>query len=189
MRENRNEERVVRKFVAILTVFLVYVMCGSAFGHLAEIGDYNSSTPFELIDWTTQQFEHPDADPFKGWAFVYVKNTSDDPWGDFHFEIYDYDGVDISNVHFIIDSPYQPTSTQTGLSWVVDNDAVGATIDLYFYSDPVLSGEIATFQVYTDNTTDEINFGLQIHPTEVPEPASLLLFGLGGFALLRKRKA
>jgi hypothetical protein len=182
-------EKTMKRGLFILAFSFVYFICGSAFGHLLEIGDYNSSTPFELVDWTEQQFEHQDEDPFKGWAFVYVKNTSQTAWGDFHFEIYDYDDADISNVHFIVDSPYQPVSSQTGLSWLVNNDVVGATLDLYFYSDPVLPNEIATFQVYTDNTTDEVNFGLQIHPTEVPEPASLLLFGLGGFALFRKRKA
>ena len=158
----------------------------SALAHDGSIG--SAGTPVELSDWNTQSYQHPDQDPWKGWLFIYTKNTSDEDWGDFHVEIYDYAGVDISNVDFIVDSPYEPVSSQTGLTWSVDNSVVGATLDLYFYGDPVGPGEIVTFEVYTDNTTDHNNFGVMIHPTPVPEPATLALLLFGGLALLRRRR-
>ena len=56
--------------LAILYALLgsVLVFCTPSFGHLAEIG--TSGTPVEMDDWTVQSFEHEDADPWKGWAFV-----------------------------------------------------------------------------------------------------------------------
>ena len=177
----------MKKCVYLFALSFAYlVIANPAFAHLAEIGGVGSE--IEFSDFTGQQFEHPDADPFKGWAFVYVKNTSQVAWGDFHFEIYQYDTSDISNVDFIVDSPFEPVSTQSLSNVIVDNDVVGATLDLEFYNDPVYPGEVATFQLYTDNTTDQGNFGLLIYPSIVPEPATIVLLSLGGAALLRKRR-
>lgn len=143
----------------------------------------------EFFDW-----EHEDADPFKGFAEVTVTNTGTEPWGDFHFEFYDpLEDQDISNLAFLDSSSsdpcaVDPTSSQSGLTWTIDNDVVGATMDLFFYNDPVFPSETATFTVYTDNTTDPLPwFGLQIYPTPVPEPATIGFLGLGGLLLRRKR--
>jgi hypothetical protein len=136
-----------------------------------------------------QTSEHEDADPFKGWANITVTNTGTEAWGDFHFLLFQVTNP-IDNVDFIVDSPYQPTSSQSGLSWDVDNDVVGATLDLFFYSDPVLPSEVATFRIYTDNTTDQVSFfGMAFYPTPVPEPGTfaLLAAGLIGLAAFRKR--
>ena len=145
-----------------------------------------------------QGFAHdPEDDPHKGWANVSVTNTGNEAWGDFHFEIYDpYNGgLDISNVSFMDatltdhdNNPgLNPTSSQGPLTWTINNTVVGATIDLFFYSDPVGPGESATFSVYTDNADELSFFGLMMHPTPVPEPVTLALFGLGALALRRKR--
>lgn len=144
----------------------------------------------EFPDFSVQQAVHQEAEPFKGYAYVTVTNTGTEPWGDFHFEIYSSDGSDVSNVHFLDASlgGVDPTSTQSPLAWAIDNDVVGATMDLYYYDDPILPGNLATFTIYTDNTTDQVPFfGLMMHPTPVPEPAAALLLGLGGLLLIRRR--
>ena len=139
-----------------------------------------------------QQFEHEDADAWKGWAAVSVKNTGTEAWGDFHFQIFQVTAETVENVHFTIDTPYEPTSSQTldaidGI--LVDNVVVGATLDLYFYGDPILPGETATFTAYTDNTTDNVSFfGMAMYPTPVPEPATMALFGFGALALFKRKK-
>jgi len=177
----------MKKFVSLIALSLAYlVIISPASAHLAEIGGEGSEIEFPAF--SEQQFVHNDADPWKGWAFVYVKNTGSVAWGDFHFEIYQCDVNSIENVHFTVDSPFEPISTQTISKVTVDNDAVGATLDLEYYGDPVNPGEVATFQVYTDNTVDKVNFGLIICPSEVPEPATIVLLSLGGAALLRKRR-
>lgn len=137
-----------------------------------------------------QQSSHADAAPFKGWVNLTVTNTGTEPWGDFHFEFFDpIGGQDISNLSFVVDPPFEPTSSQVPLSWLVDNAAVGATLDLFFYSDPVLPSETATFAVYTDNTVDQLPFfGLMLYPTPVPEPASALLLGFGLCLLMKRSK-
>jgi len=127
------------------------------------------------------QVPHADADPFKGNVHVTVTNTGNQPWGDFHFQIYDpLGGQDISNVHFLDASlgGEDPTSSQAPLAWVIDNEIVGATIDLYFYADPVMPGETAWFQVYTDNPDHVPFFGVMFYPTPVPTRACCFEGGL-----------
>ncbi len=119
----------------------------------------------------TVQTVHEDFDPFKGPFTVTVTNTGSSPWGDFHFGIFDpIGGQDISNVEFqdMSMGGLDPTSSQTGLTWVINNVVVGATIDLYFCSDPVMPGETATFMVYTANPDHLSFFGVLFYPTPVP---------------------
>ena len=100
-----------------------------------------------------------------------VTNTGTAPWGDFHFGIFDpMGGQNITNVDFLDASMggEDPTSSQSGLTWVIDDVVVGATIDLYFCSDPVMPGETAVFTIYFVNP-DQITFpGVLFYPTPVP---------------------
>ena len=134
-----------------------------------------------------QSSQHDDADPFKGWIILTVENTGTEAWGDFHFELFQVTDP-IDNVFFVVDSPNEPTSSQSDLGWSISGD--GHVLNLTFYGDPVDPGDIATFNVYTDNTTDQVSsFGTSYSPTVVPEPGTfwLLTAGLIGMAGFRKR--
>jgi hypothetical protein len=150
------------------------------------------------MEWTTsfttlasQTATHDDLDPWKGSATITVTNNTGEWWTDFHFGIFSVQGSNISATTFVEGSGMDPTSSQSGLTWVINNNPAGATMDLYFASNPVAPNATATFVVYTDNSTFKQRFGMLIYPT-IPEPGSLLAFasGLIGFAgiMLRRRR-
>lgn len=170
-----------------LTVIAILVSAVCGFWVAPVLADDGSeTTSFTGVGpGVTQQVDHVDADPWKGYFTVTATNYSDGNWYDFHFGIKDI-GWDPSNVDIIVASPYEPTSSQSGLTWSVDNSDPEATIDLYFYSDPVLQNETATFTIYTDNTVSKKNFGVCFWPT-IPEPGTMSLLALAGLALLRRR--
>lgn len=156
----------------------------------ATADDVSVSTDIAGVgEGVAQTFTHPDGGEFKGWFNLTIQNSGSVPWGDFHFEIIGL-GEDVSNVDFIVAPPFAPLSTQAPLTWSVDNVSVGAKLDLYFYSDPVGPGELATFSVYTDNTVNSASqFGMLVYPTPViPEPATLLLLA-GAIPLIARRRS
>jgi len=176
-----------------ITFANVFLFCCITFLLVSPVVADDDSTSFSIaLGDSPYQWEHIDAEPFKGWANVTVTNTGTEAWGDFHFEFYDpIGGQDISNLAFLDASlgGSDPTSSQSPLSWSIDNDIVGATMDLYFYDDPVLLDQTATFSVYTDNTINQLpSFGLMMHATPVPEPATISLLTLGALALRRRRR-
>lgn len=134
------------------------------------------STTFSSL--APQDFVHEDDDPWKGWAYVEVYNDTDEWWTDFHFGIKSVQGSNISATIFIDYPPYVPTSSQSGLTWIINNDPAGATMDLFFESNPVAPDTSAWFKVYTDNTTYRQRFGICVYPT-IPEPSGLLALAAG----------
>lgn len=148
-----------------------------------------------FTDLLQQESEHGDLDPFKGYANIYVTNDTDEYWTNFELGIgaVPKTGGGLTNISatiFVDYAPYGPTSSQNGLSWVINNDPAGAQMALYFVSDPIAPGDSAWFKVYTDNTTYKERFRLCFYPT-IPEPSSLFalfggVVGLLGFRL-RKR--
>jgi len=192
----------VKKTTILAVIAIAGVLNFQVFADDALIGGPADEDHVE-INWigdiSVIQVPHDDDIPYKGSVTAYVKNTGTENWGDFHFEIYDpypLDSDEIDNVHFL-DSTMKdkdnqwgvdPTSSQTLSGWTINNTVVGATIDLYFYGDPVTPGELVWFEVYTDNIDSIDWFGVQIHPTPVPEPATIAILGLGGLALVLSRK-
>lgn len=166
-----------------LALALGLFLSGQALAH-----DFNATESMDLSDILT--VEHGDDDPWAGWINLDVTNTGDVAWGDFHFEIYQVTNYgSVENVDFRDDGSFAPTSSQTGLTWDLDNSVTGSTLDLYFYDDPVAADEQATFSVYTDNTIDKLDFfGVSFHPTPVPVPAPLLLLGTGLIGLIGFRR-
>jgi hypothetical protein len=177
----------------IVTVSSKLLACVCLFGLLAWAlpalaDDMEITTSFDgLGEASAQEYQHQDADPWKGWVDLTVTNTGTDPWGDFHFEIFQVLG-DITNVDFLTTivgpNDYRPRKDGNLVNFTVDNVTVGATLDLFFYGDPVLPDQTVNFKVYTTNPDHVSYFGLMLYPTPVPEPGTMLLVGVGALALL-----
>jgi hypothetical protein len=183
--QQTGRRKVVRPASGLL---LLAGLCWGLSGGMSPVLAHDGYIETTFGDWTPQTFVHEDAYEWKGYVFLTLMNSGIEAWGDLHLQITDPYNYGIANVDWVVDPPYQPTSSQSPLSWVVDNSAYGAKLDLFFYSDPVGPGELATFIVRTDNTTDQVPFfGVCVYPTPVPEPSALLIVGLGGLLLRRRR--
>jgi hypothetical protein len=130
---------------------------------------------------------HDDEDPWYGWIKINAKNGTDAGWTGFHFEIVN-DGYDVSNVDWVMDSPYEPVTSMDILSMTVDNSVTGATLDFAFDGE-VAPDVYASFDLYVDNTTTPHadSFGVLLYPTGVPEPTAMGLLAFGGLAVVLRR--
>ena len=157
---------------------------------------HNETITTSFTDFTAQEVENYDESPYKGYLTLSVTNNTDVAWGDFHFYLFDIPGYDYgsyggSDVFFVDGdcgwekegaSNCDPTKDPGSLdSWTISNS--GKNLDLFYYSNPVNSGQTVTFEVYRDNSANELPFGVGFYPTVVPEPVSSMLFIAGGAAL------
>jgi len=138
------------------------------------------------------QITHIDDDPWKGFVTLTVKNTGMENWTDFHFGIFSVFGSDISKVYFQGGTPTMTVGNNpVPLTWVADNNnPLGATLDLFFFNNPVIPNQSATFTVYTDNTEGKVNFGMLFYPTvtPIPIPGAVWLLGSGLVGLIGLRR-
>lgn len=144
-----------------------------------------------------QSSEHEDADPFKGWATMYLYNdTVSDYFTGIHFSIFSVPGGSAIDHVFFIDqdllnnppTTYPPESPLGIASYTITppTSTTGAQMLIYFDT-PLAPGEDAWVKVYTDNRQDKGRFGVSYYP--VPEPATLALLGIGmAFFAARRRK-
>jgi hypothetical protein len=150
----------------------------------AEAGSWVGEIPGAGPDYTVFTVYHGDT-PERGIYTVVVINSGTEAWGDFHFRVFDpVGGQPIGNVGFLDAAAggVDPTSSQSGLTWDIDNEVVGATISLYFCTDPVGPGEAAWFSVYIDNPDHLSFFGVAFYPSPVP-PMGACCFNDGRCAL------
>ena len=200
--EEDDEEKMKRSRRGLMLVISLILSIGITSRTLADDGEWGSEASPIDVDWigdiVSLELDHEDADPWKGWGTIWLKNICGEDWGDFHFQIKSIFGSDIENVDFLIDpepelwirtAPFTWEQVED-LTWQLDNDVVGATLDLFFYGDPIKQGDWAKFKIYTDNTADSCTwFRVGGYPTPVPEPSTIALLGLGGLVLLRRRRS
>jgi len=188
--------RAVRVGWVVLGCLIISAFTQFAFAHDGSWGD--DATPLD-IDWlgsgSELDLQHIDADPWKGWASLTVRNLCGDAWGDFHLRIKEVCSP-WSRTDVIFDVTPAPelwikdglTWVQyTGLNWTLGPD--GTTLDLFFYGNPIEHGDKALIKVYTDNTSRHGDwFTMSAYATPVPEPATIALLGIGAVALIRRTK-
>jgi hypothetical protein len=131
-----------------------------------------------------------------GWVTFNVTNNTPFAWGDFNMEIQACCGA-VDWVHFeeVTNSP----SSSQSFTYNIDNVTVGATLDYFYYSDPIGVGESGWFKAFISNPasgapggTPGVLYTLAVTPSIVPEPISSILFVSGGatlgFRYFRKRR-
>ncbi|MBU0995318.1 MAG: hypothetical protein KJ737_22710 [Proteobacteria bacterium] len=176
----------LKLWMILLVVLLMGVASNPGWAHNFTISDLEIDGFYHV-----NLGEHVEADPWKGVLGLTVTNTGTEAWGDFHFGIFQVGNYSIDNVFFDVSPPNQPTSTQAGLTWTVTN--FDHNLNLFFNSDPILPGDTATFNVFTDNTTDMVNaFGVYVYPSPVdtntvPLPSAIFLLVSGIMGLISYR--
>ncbi len=163
-------------------VFILLVGGTSVWAH-----DVSESFELELGDMV--DIRHDDQNPYKGTLSLTVTNIGTVAWGDFHFSI----DSDLYAGLFFTDE-VTPTMSKDidNYYYVISDD--GYSLDFFYDEDPVGTGESVTFNIFTDNTTDNNGlFYVSMWPSPVdssqgstvPVPSTVCLLGIGLLVMTR----
>ncbi len=177
--------------IIIIFAFSLLVLGGGTPAHADEEWTHT------WLDMHTEWWTY--STPTNGWVTLNVTNSTNFAWGDFHIEIFDCSPSvgcgSVGNVDFVDNhpggSPLSPDSDRSPFTYSIDNSSVGATLDYYFYSDPIATGGDTGYFKFKLNNPDGVLYQLAVTPSVVPEPVSTSLFLVGaatlGFRRFRKK--
>ena len=110
---------------------------------------------------------------------------------------FDFDGLDFSNYSYTLE--FVDVSlrtgrvdvelyTSTGESLSLNQTGWGDAFDTYNFTGGAAALTSSTFTMNVSNATHVDSFNVNLVATQIPEPSSAALLGLGGLALLSRRK-
>lgn len=100
----------------------------------AQAHDGSDSADWGVLDFGSQQTDHNDADPWKGWFTLTTTNNTGSSWLDFHFDLVDIGGG--ANTIFTLGGT--PWSTAQNTTWTISSDQ--RSLDFYFDEVPTGGG-------------------------------------------------
>ena len=140
--------RVNSIYLALLAGLLILVVSNPGWAHDAAYpGNLSILNVYDTVEYV-----HADADDgygFKGSFTLTVTNNSSVAWGDFHFQIFQVDTNDYSQVYFTHDMVGFSGPSGSNFDYTISGDGMNPDkiLDFTFYDNTVAVGETATFTV------------------------------------------
>lgn len=175
----------MKRFLVLCSMVFILLVGGTSVW--AHDSVYDGTIELSLEQMT--EISHSDADPWKGTLSLTVTNIGTNEWGDFHFSI----NSDVyANVFFTDEVIPTMSKDIDNYYYVISDD--GYSLDFFYDEDPVGTGESVTFNIFTNNTTDNNGlFYVSMWPSPVdssqgstvPVPSTVCLLGIGLLVMTR----